>query len=54
MYSVLIPESCIYTTRDYDATITPWSDYVVRVAFLCYDDYSCYCSRWADIILSKV
>lgn len=54
MYSVLIPESCVYTTRDYNATITPCCDYVVHVAFLCYDDYDRYCQRWQDILLTKV
>lgn len=54
MYSVLIPESCIDTTRDYDATITSWGDYIVHVAFVSYDDYTSYCQRWADILLTKV
>lgn len=54
MYSVYIPESCIYTTRDYDVTITPYCDYVVAVAFVSDDEHTRYCQRYADLLLTKV
>ena len=54
MYSVYIPESWIDTTRDYDAIVKPWSDYIVHVAFNSYDDYTRYCESWASILLTEV
>lgn len=54
MHTVLLPEICAYTTRDYDVTIKPWCDHVIIVAFLLDDDYHRYCSQWADIILTEV